>query len=348
MSCLLIPIIIYNCIVMKKAFLIATNTVMVVLGVLLLLELTVRIVYSELGPIGTDEALIDEYVYGQTRGYNRNATGVSNGIVINTDERGFISYQKKFDARQASVLLIGDSIVMGNGVESDSTFAGLLSRSLDSLNVINPSLIDYASTDYRRLVHYMVSNPRVVLLDSLNIRHVIVFWSLNDIYADLPRATIPGGTLRRIRDSLHTFARLHLRLYQVVKNIVFDDSRYYFELDELYYTPKGLYFQRAVNDLKAIRNTCAEHSVSLHVVLMPYEYQIRDKTGDPLESPSSVLVKALEETDVQILNMQEYLHSQPEASKELYLYGDGVHLSKTGHRIVAEYLLERLAGEGQK
>ena len=340
-----LPITNHDSVIMKKAFWVAIKASAAVLGVLLLLEVVVRIVYSELGPIGTDEALIDEYVYGQTRGYNRNATGVSNGVVVHTDGRGFITYQKKFDSRRGSILLIGDAVTMGNGVEPDSTFAGLLSGRLDSLNVINPSLIGYASTDYKRLVHYLVSNPRVVQLDHLSIRHVIVLWSLNDIYADVPLATVPVGSVRRLKNTLLTFARLHVRLYQVLRTIVYDDSKTYYESDEPYYTPNGLYFQRAVNDLEAISRTCAEQGVSLHVVLVPYEYQIRNKAGESFDAPWLALVKALEGKEIELLDLQAYLRSRPEASKDLYLYGDGVHLSKTGHRVVAEYLLHLVSME---
>ena len=331
--------------VMKKAFLVLTVNLATVVVIFLVLEGVVRLTHPDLGPIGTDGALLDDFVYGQTRGYNRNSSGTSNGAVFNIDERGLISYEKPYNRENPSVLLIGDSVTMGIGVDPDSSFAGILSKSLDTVNVVNPSLIGYASTDYQRLVHYFLANPRVVQLEKMDIQHVLLFWCLNDIYADLPPTAVPGGDVRRLGGEMLHHVRLNVRLYQVLKNMFFDRARSYYEYDELYYTPSGLYFQRAVSDLKKIKETCDKNGVPLTVILLPYEYQIRAKDGVPIDLPQSVLKQAIEDPEFRILDLHEVLRSRPEASKALYLYGDGIHFSKTGHRVVAEYVLDVLASD---
>lgn len=327
---------------MKKTVLLILTNVLSVIGLFALMEVGVRMIMPEIGPIGTEKTLINDDAFNGRGGLAKNAEGTSNGALVQTDERRVIAYSRPFDSSLNSVLFLGDSVTMGLGVQSDSTFAGLLSGSMDSLNILNTALIGYNGTDYKAVVDSFLSVKSPLEYDWQNVEQVVVFWCLNDIYKDVPPSTIPGGMTRKFGAGILPFIRRHFRLYQVLKNAFFDRSRSYYEHDAFYYAPFGQYYQHAILMLEKIQKICNEQGVGLQVVLLPYEYQLRTHLpADSLNIPQKLFKKDLQARNIPVTDAFSFMRSMGD-SKELYLYGDGIHFSNAGHRVFAEWVLREV------
>ena len=313
-----------------------------VIGLFALMEVGVRMIMPEIGPIGTEKTLINDGAFNGRGGLARNAEGTSNGALIQTNERRVIAYSRPYDSSLNSVLFVGDSVTMGLGVQPDSSFAGLLSNSLDSVNVLNTALIGYNGTDYKAVVDSFLSVKSPVKYERKNVDQVIVFWCLNDIYKDVPPSTIPGGMTRKVGAGVLPFIRRHIRLYQVLKNAFFDRSRSYYEHDAFYYAPDGQYYHHAILMLEKIQEICNEEGVSMQVVLLPYEYQLRTHLpADSLNIPQELFKKDLQTMNIPVTDALAFMRNKGD-SKKLYLYGDGIHFSNAGHRVFADWVLREV------
>jgi hypothetical protein len=123
------------------------------------LEMFVRLTIPEIQELGTDASLITPNTYGPSAGLTPNCTAKCYGAAVRTDSEGFIQYSSNDLDHGPSWLILGDSVTMGVGVNSDSTFSGLLAASLDSLKVLNPSLIGYSSRDYVNVLRVLLPPP---------------------------------------------------------------------------------------------------------------------------------------------------------------------------------------------
>ena len=59
------------------------------------------------------------------------------------------------------------------------------------------------------------------------------------------------------------------------------------------------------------------------------------------------VIKANEIMNINILDVGYYLSSMRIKSSDLYLYKDGIHFSKLGHRLIAEFIINELLHANQ-
>jgi len=129
---------------MKKFLKLVLINIIAVLLILIFFELIVRYFYPEIVLSGTSSSLLKDNVYFDSPGIVRNSSGECYGVIKASDSLGFWKYNKvNFSKKRTKWLFLGDSATMGIGVENDSTFAGIVNSSLDTVEVLNPSLIGY-------------------------------------------------------------------------------------------------------------------------------------------------------------------------------------------------------------
>ena len=328
---------------MKKAALFVVTNLVSVLVLLALLEGAVRVFIPEIGPIGTDKTLINKLVFGGRGGLARNASGTNNGALVQTTKRRIIKYERPYDSALKSLLFVGDSVTMGLGVDPDSSFAGLLSARMDSFNVVNTALIGYNASDYRAIADSFLSFRSPLKEDRKKVDRLVAFWCLNDIYKDIPPSTVPGGMTRKVGAGVLPFIRRHFMLYQFLKNTFFDRSESYFKHDAFYYARVGLFYQHSLRMMREMKKFTDKDGVEFQVVLLPYEYQLRDEIPvDSVNAPQELFKEDLKAMDINVFDGLEYMRNQPGDPKDFFLYGDGIHFSKAGHRVFTEYVLSEV------
>ncbi|QXD14236.1 SGNH/GDSL hydrolase family protein [Rhodocaloribacter litoris] len=311
---------------MARTLRILTINLAVLLLLLAAVEGAVRLAVPEVRPNGTDRRLLADSVYGATPGLRPHAEGTSNGARFRVNGQGFWHYTAGIAPGRPGWLLLGDSVTMGPGVDPDSTFAGRLAARLDTLNVLNPSLIGYDVHDYGAVLRTLLAR------DDLNLHRVTVFWCLNDAYA--PATTDPNAGVRRLAGPVLTFLRRHVRTYAWLKAHLADRPRTYFEHDRRLYDGPAL--EAALAGLDTLHRLADTRGLRLEIVLLPYEYQLR-RAGEPgLFHPQDVLKKHLR--DIPVYDAAPFLLAHTRKPETLYLYGDGIHFSERGHALLARFL----------
>lgn len=319
---------------MKKTTIFLAVNLFIIILLFILSEALVRIFYPELQPQGTDKNLFLENAFGKSDGLKPNSAGLSNGVKVAVNQYGFRKFSKKLNPGQKSWLLLGDSVTMGIGVEADSTFAGLLQAKLDSINVLNPSLIGYNIEDYYNVFHHFVVQGE----QNLSINQITICWCLNDVYSTIDLVALPGGQLRYLFSNVLSFLRVHSRLYFLLKTLIFDRAESYYLFDAAFYKLENAEFQNSIKRLVEIDRLCRVRKIKFNLVLLPYEYQLRDDLENRFQ-PQHLMRQALEPYGIEINNPVDPAFDKT-PGKRLFLFGDGIHLSNFGHRFVADYMIK--------
>jgi hypothetical protein len=249
------------------------------------------------------------------------------GYPFKTDENGFARYSKSVKNGK-KILYIGDSVTMGIGVEEDSTFAGIINNT-QPYRILNPSLIGYARQDYINVIKKLFVEQK----NNLGITGVNLFWCLNDVYNFYPENTTPEIKPTGITGSAFNIFKNNFKLFQFIKNTFTDRPKSYFLYDEQFYKPGNKLFTESVSDLLTISDILKEAKIPFHVYLLPYEYQLRKG----IYKPQQLLSNALKMNNLQVNDLTS-LFAKQKNCKELYLYGDGIHFSEKGHRLIADFL----------
>jgi len=304
---------------------------------IILCEVIVRIVHPEIQVAGTDRKLLEANVYYESVGLKKNSEGESNGVLKKVDENGFWKYsiRKKSNARK--ILILGDSAAMGLGVEDDSTFVGLLNQDFDYIEFYNASLIGYSSTDYLHVTKSLIEQRK----NDLMISDIFIFWCLNDIYSNLPDPDSPEQKSDFIK-TITTFLGRNSRLYHFLKNTFSDRSKAYFDYDRQFYIDTNEQLIKSVQNLKVLKQITDTSNVSIKIFLLPYEYQIRKANKPDFFEPQKLFKSLLSDSNFDVIDCSEAFKLLNTPSKDFYLYGDGIHFSKFGHRTLANYLISIL------
>jgi hypothetical protein len=224
---------------------------------------------------------------------------------------------------------------MGIGVSPDRTFAGIIAARLRDVRILNPSVVGYASDDYLKVLSVILTSSKY---QNLQIRRVTVVWCLNDIYGGIKGVVDPDQAVRRFVGPLLTFVQRNVYLYQWLKSVLFDRPYRYFEHDSRLYTAENV--EAAASHLKAIADLCSQHSLQCDVVLLPYEYQLRSNGDEDAFLPQDILTRRLRSISVSVLDPGAYFKQLSPSPSDLFLFGDGIHLSEMGHLLLANYLFE--------
>ncbi len=294
-------------------------------------EFLTRLFFTDIHLSGTELTLLRDSVYFDSPGLVPNAYGLSNGAIKYVDSIGFWKYGKSNRKKKTKKkwLFLGDSVTMGIGVKNDSTFAGRISSDLSDVEILNPSLIGYSNKDYLNVVKKLIAVDR----NKLGISSVYLFWCLNDVYSDYDSLDLPGISKSNFVGEINSFFRKNSKLYHLLKETFTDRPKAYYLYDERFYNLSNNDFQKAISNLIDIKKILDENNISFTVILLPYEYQLRQ--NNPAQTkPQSIISSELREENIQVfdvLNSDEF-----QGGKELYLFGDGIHFSNMGHRKIAK------------
>ena len=315
-----------------------TNTLTVAV-VLSAIEVFVRISCPQIQKLGTESRLAIDPYYGTSAALRPRTSGLSDGKLFATDQYGFWKYGSEPDTSKPGWLLIGDSVTMGIGVDPDSTFGGRLAASVRSMAVLNSAWIGYTSADYLNIVGGILRRTKRDI--PFRIRRVTLFWCLNDVYSRLDAGGDPGQGVREIGGGVLSFLRSNRRAYQWLKATLTDRPRTYFFHDLPYYSPASNHFTSSLRDLDSIALLCCLDSIAFEVVLLPYEYQLRERE----RRPQQIMTDSLSARGVRWIDLGEVKTFSQGESSRLFRYGDGIHFGAEGHRLVYEAIRATYRGE---
>ncbi|TVQ10861.1 MAG: hypothetical protein EA364_11675, partial [Balneolaceae bacterium] len=203
---------------------------------------------------------------------------------------------------------------------------------------------------------------------------IILFWCLNDVYGGAPatspgdatatapvdqagteaadpagnaatsrddrRPDKPGTDQQTVRENIGPFLRFanrNIYLYQWLLATASDRGRVYFEYDRQFYQEDNPNFATAIDRIEIIRDMAEFNGIRFDLVVMPYEYQYRSGGFHPQD----VLVSALQQKGIRAHDARSAFEGYPDITS-LYMYGDGIHFSEKGHRVLWDWLRQRI------
>lgn len=296
---------------------------------LVLAELGARWAFPRANTADTDRTLFD--LRGDLVRWHPRASGTSFGRAVHIDEFGFRDLGEAPATPGESWLLLGDSVTFGVGVDARDTFAGRLQAAYPSVKIWNTAVVGYSLEDYWPAAQWFFATfPRPT--------RVLLVFCLND---PMERQR-PDQQAEGLLASTLGFLRRHSTLYIVAKGVLTDRSQAYFRHDLGFYDPANPRFGRAIDLLGRIQELVAQIGVPLLVVVVPYEYQLREATEEN-RLPQRMLAVQLAAMHVDSLDLYDAFAAYPGAKDDLFLYGDPMHLSVDGHALVYAELTRALA-----
>lgn len=321
----------------QKIFKIISWNILIVILLLFLLEVVVRIIFPEIQLSGLDRRILEPNVYFTSVGLKKNSFGKSNGVIKQVDEKCFWKYTSKKKESARKILILGDSATMGIGVENDSTFVGLLNAYFKDVEFYNASLIGYSSQDYLNVVQDIIQLRK----NELGISDVFIFWCLNDIYSNYPDLNSPESKNNYIK-IITDFLVINSKLYHLLKNILNDRPKAYFDYDKQFYFSENKLLEKSLFNVGQIAEILDSTKTNFHLFLLPYEYQIRNCNDSRIFHPQKTFEQMLRKLNLNVTDCSPAFSQISLNSYKFYLYGDGIHFSKTGHRAMAKYIAKIL------
>lgn len=302
----------------KKAF----GVLCVVLFLLAGLEVISRMVLTKIYNRKFDSSLIQQHKYGNdTDGLKPNATGNVWGKAINTDNIGGRKHRKS-KAGKPKLLIIGDSVTEGVGVDDTATFANILNNRLDSFDVRNVSLIGWSVNDYKNVVDSLLAS------DSM-IQTVNIFYCLNDIYGTSKTKDLPAISNKGIFSKINLILQNNYATYRLIKLFIYQNSNHYYTYDKTLYHDTAR-VNKMLQQLTYLKRQCLNRGVGFNLFLLPYKSQLCKIEND---RPQQVF----QHNGLFAVDLLTQLQKREDLSG-LYLFADEIHLSEKGHRAVADIL----------
>lgn len=293
------------------------------------MEFSIRVFLEDIVTQGTDRDILQEEAFGITPSLKPNSEGYVFGEKVEVDANGFlknkcVSAKKK----RRKVLFFGDSVTMGVGVDSDSSFAARLQQYYcDSVAIDNLSLIGYNVNDYSRIVQGLSKQSKLKEYDE-----VVFFFCLNDNFlyqkSDLPAKETFGTTIKN-------YLLSHSYLYVWCVKSLSDASADYYQNDKKYY------YEEAALDNFDLRLSEIQSNLNckVRVIVLPYEFQLRENYYEQ-NIPQDVLRIFSKKHHFDFHDCRNFASKTKGDKKDLFLYADGIHFSNEGHRVLASYLID--------
>lgn len=293
--------------------------------------------------LGNSRYLSVPDAYGPSKGNMPLASAVSLGVRVYTDRHGFRVPPHFRDAKPAdapALLILGDSVAFGSGVEEERTFSGLLRISLPSTRIYNSAVIGYGASDYRNVVaHFLPEHSEV--------HTICLLFCLNDVRERAsPRERLasvsPLGPRRESKGfaaKLDSFLRVNSELYVVLKSELTDPQERYWHLAASAYE-NDEELKRKLQPIAEIAEISRLLGAKFFVIIAPYEFQLRD--GADVSAPQKALADYFEANGIVYVDALPVFRRVSLPSYELFLPGNAMHLSAAGHEVIHEIILATL------
>lgn len=327
--------------------------------ILLFIEITVRLLFPNIKCWHTKKEYLADNIFNSSYSFKKNIKGIICEKAFFSDEFGFrTSHSLKLaKEKKSAILLLGDSVPFGIGVEADNTSPFLLEKRLKNYRIINASIPGYWIEDYLNVFEH--------LLDKVQFEVVIICISLNDfdnisqsyikeyLSEQSKSETVLSNPLKRFLININNqffdfnhFLMQFSKFYLLLRNIIFDTSKTYFLADRTYYQDSKS--KKTINFwLSKINETAKKNNKKILFFILPYEYQLRQQCGDKeVLKPQEIINEIALENSLPIIDLapilMKIINDTNIKSTDLFLTFDPQHLSEKGHFIISEILLSEL------
>ena len=286
----------------------------------------------------------------QLQGVDKNLFKFEDNIVLNRpnseakifgnkafiDEYGFRVPEKNHEYKyNKSLLILGDSVSFGVGVDENKTISGILREKLKT-NIYNASVAGHNIIDYSILIEKYHKK-----FDDIS--RVLIFICLND--AHFSQGIVKKHKLNEdenkyifdinILEKINVFLRNKSALFVLVKSKFTKSDERHFRLLNDYYGDSVVLkkYKETVSKINKFSNS---KNLKVEFVILPYSYQIKNNCDKDLLNPQFKINKIFSDLSIKFYDLTNIFCEDNE--NNLFLNYDPVHLSINGHESVANFL----------
>ena len=278
----------------------------------------------------------------------KSCEATSFGAKIYTNSDGFrVSHlgAKASNNEEKKIVIIGDSLGFGPGVEFNTTFQGLLSNSYSDYQFVNRSVIGHALDQHLETANLITKNPE-------RIEKVYLIYCLNDL-SNISSSQIKKSSTQKVNNLDIQWGTLlkNQRLLFKINHLLRTRSILYIDLKGKLSSPQERYFfadlksysekrnESNINKLNEIHEVLKSNGIKLTVIISPYEYQVREGSrNNSLLIPQKILSNYMEERKINYINAYKNFIGYGGNSKDLFLPYDPMHYSEKGHKIIFDVI----------
>jgi lysophospholipase L1-like esterase len=313
--------------------------------VLLLGEVYCRL-FTRIDFLENSKELFTPNRYGRSWGNTPNLDGIASGKRFHIDADGFRADPHSGSTAPANapaILIVGDSVTFGVGLNDDETVTEHLRRRIPDRRFYNASVIGYFTFDYKNVVDSLIKQKP-------EIKTVALFFCLNDIN-DISALQIklqansdvipePEPDKNSIPQKINKYLRTRSKLYLLIKKMLQDTQLTHFQADaDFYRDDENVKF--GMQYIADIKKTLDEAGVRLKVFLLPYEAQLRPGSPEDFLMPQRKVSDFLRSNNIDFYDAtDDFKNAGP--SERLYLFDDPMHLSAEGHAVLANVVCRNL------
>ena len=277
---------------------------------------------------------------------------------------------------RAEIVVVGDSLVFGYGVEDDEAWPALLAQGMPQFRLINLGLIGASPQQYLRVYETFGAPLQPKLL-------IVGFFAANDfwdaglyerwlasgvggnylVWRDFGR-NLPTGAgafapidairswllrrsylynfLRFARNAFQNWRQGSTRVLEYENGVKLRLSRDIWDAHMTGSQPDQRQFHLAFQALKRIQDIAQEHGTKVLVVFQPGKERVYlPLLGESFPDPTDALRKALDELGVDYLDLLPAFRREAKDGKQLFFATDG-HPNRHGYRLIAAEVFAHL------
>lgn len=295
---------------------------------LLLIEVTLRVIHSDMKNYDIEmwkyakELKKKDSLIGHVHRKNKNAT--LQDVEIKLNSMGMRSAEPDPDRKK--ILFLGSSISLGWGVENDSTYADILENNLQQADldyqVLNASVGNYNT--YRYVTNFL-KNQKEVQPDILVINYFI-----NDV-----EKLSPGSDNWFLRNSQLT-ASLTIAYKKILSNRDENLVEYYKNL----YNPEKEGFQLMLQSLENLSGYAKSNEVKVYFTIIPDIHFLNDY---PFAFIHEKMKDVAQNLGFEVVDFYDPLKKIP--FDDLQIIPGDSHPNAFGHRLMAEELSDAIISD---
>jgi hypothetical protein len=241
---------------------------------------------------------------------------------ITTNSLGFIGKEPKYNAKY-KVLILGDSVGIGQGVAEKKSFCGLAqsyfhAQGLD-LDIFNTSVSGYSGINELSVLKHQIKDYKPNL--------VILIFCWNDVGAEHSLTVQNDYLVLRKDNSVIAFSREwlnnHSRLFCLIKKLCY--SKTVISIRESGFSKKDI--EKTVGYIKNMKDICDKNPADFVVVIEPYHY-IQEPIGTFLNS-KSYFIDQLKRNSI---SFRDWVLILPKNGRQALFFRHDPHLNEEGNR----------------
>lgn len=300
--------------------------ILIVAIIIVLSEISLRL-FSSINELGYQKNLFKPN--SQITLHNSNVESIVFGNTVYTDIYGFRVPKADYNynnLNKNNILILGDSVSFGVGVDEQKTFVGQIRNNYLKTNIFNTSVSGHNSSDHLNLLK--------LYYDTIKFEKVIIFYCLNDI------VSAPGVITKKksyeknyLLLKINIFLRNKSFLYIYLKSkFTNPEKRYYDYIFPYYENQKSI---EITNDIfMQISEFSKQKKLDTTVIILPYRYQVeKNNCKKELLYPQNVIEGILKTNKIKFFNLTSSF-CEDKNSNNFFLKYDPVHLSIEGHQMV--------------